>query len=68
MTEKQTQCTLPADQLNNPSQKNKISKIEKLKESNKLNKKIIIAKTLEVFSLKAIYDTILYTHYFTQKP
>ena len=37
----------------NPSQKHKISKIGNLKESNKPNKKIIIAKTIENFNLKA---------------
>ena len=36
-------------------------KVEKVQESNKINKKIIIAKTLEAFNLKAIYDTIQYT-------
>ena len=46
---------VPADQLNNPSQKDKISKVEK-------QKKTIIPKTLEAFNLKAIYDTMQYSH------
>ena len=38
------------------------NKVEKLKESNKLTKKTIIAKTLEAFNLKAIYDSFQNTH------
>ena len=38
-------------------------KHEKLKQSNKLNKNILIAKTLEAFTPKAKFDPFKYTYF-----
>ena len=49
--------------MNNPSQQDKISKAEKLKESNKLTKKKrSLLKPFEAFNMKAIYDSFQNTH------
>ena len=48
--------------MNNPSQKDKISKVEKLKESNKITKKVVIAKSFEALNLKATYDSFQNFH------
>ena len=47
LNEKQTSHIWPADQLNTPSQRDKISTVENVTELNKRKKIIIIAKTLE---------------------
>ena len=63
----QTYSTWPADQLNNASQNTRTQtkssqKIEKLKES-KLNKNILLAKTLEAFQPKAKFFPIKKTYF-----
>ena len=50
--------TMPAKTQTKSSQK-----YEKLKQSNKLNKNILIAKTLEAFTPKAKFDPFKYTYF-----
>ena len=58
--------TVPEQQINQtmPAKtQTKSQKVEKLKQSNKLNKNISIAKSLEAFTLEAKFDSFKYNYF-----
>ena len=55
--------TWPTDQLNNSGQTKSSEKMEKLEQSNKLNKNIPIAKTIEAFTPNPNFYPFKYTYF-----
>ena len=55
--------SISIEQCQPKHKRNHLKKIEKLKQSNKLNKNILIAKTIEDFTPKAKFDTFENTYF-----
>ena len=51
------------EQCQRKQKQNHLQKTEKFKQSKKLNKNILIAKTLEAFTPKAKFDLFNYTYF-----